>query len=696
MNGQSTTVVRFMEGADKRFVIPVYQRKYDWNYSNCQQLFDDLMSIIANNRQSHFLGSIVTEVVTNSARIEYNIIDGQQRLTTFSLLLLAMKNLVEERKVDADEDLAKLINTTYLIDTWTKSPKDQIKLRLNEADMTAYSKLFGDKEEYVADSNVTANYNFLYDMILSSGVAMQDLLIAVKKLEIVQIALDENDNAQLIFESINSTGLDLTEGDKIRNYILMGLPVRQQTAYYNDYWKKIEEYTNNDVSNFVRNYLCIKDQSIPNINHVYFAFKTFAKRGEMSLQDLLVDMLKYAKLYSRLINCESKLGLGKLDDLLYRLKRLDIVVTYPFLMEVLRLNQEDKISSDDVYKVFSIVENYIFRRTICEVPTNMLNKIFLTLNRDILRLDGTSNDYVDKLSYILTSKIENSRFPNDEEFKTALANRQIFMMSGKNKAYIFERFENSGTVETKDVYAHLDKKLYSIEHIMPQTLSDKWKEDLGPNYQDIHEKWVHRLANLTLTGYNSELSNSPFDEKRDTPTWGYKNSGIRMNQMIAQEPSWGPDALQRREDRMVEKALTIWSYPRSSYSLREDGIRTYTLEDEEIIFRGSSITKYSYLGQDVNVKSWVDMLEGMLKLFYEEDKSKLVMVVYSGSISYLSHYINKDGEGYRKPLKIAGNIFIEANTDTLTKIKMLRAVFELYEKEPRDLVFYLQKKEKAN
>lgn len=230
------------------------------------------------------------------------------------------------------------------------------------------------------------------------------------------------------------------------------------------------------------------------------------------------------------LSVKSGLKNQKLDDCLYRMMRLEVVVTRPFLMEVLRLNQDGKLSVDEVLSIFLITENYLFRRNICEVPTNALNKIFLNLNKEILRYDNTPDNYVQKFIYALLSKKESGRFPTDEEFTEELSNKQVYQMRGKYKAYLFERLENYGTIETKDVYIHLDNNIYTIEHIMPQRLTPAWTESLGVNASEIHETWLHRLANLTLSGYNPNLSNKTFAEKRDSEIGGYKASGLKLNQ----------------------------------------------------------------------------------------------------------------------------------------------------------------------
>ena len=691
MKGSEAKMTAFMEGADKRYIIPVYQRKYDWKLENCRQLYDDLKKIITDNRGSHFFGSIVSSVVPNGSKIEYHIIDGQQRLTTVTLLLLAMRNLIANGVISSGEGkLDEQISQRFLIAPWAKED-DRIKLHPVKSDREALERLFGDEEDYDNSSNLTINYRFFCDTLLKQEVPVDDLYTAVGRLEIISITLDPGDNAQLIFESLNSTGLALTEGDKIRNFILMGLPPTEQNHCYDSYWAKIEKCTGNDVSGFVRDYLSIKQQSTPTINNVYRVFKSYAEDLKLPVETLLEDLLRYARFYEKLLICKSGLKEKLLDDCLYRMARLEIVVIRPYLMEVLRLNQDGKLSVDDVLRIFLITENYLFRRNICDVPTNALNKVFLTLNREILRFDNTADNYVAKLIYVLLSKRESSRFPDDAEFCTALANKQVYQMRGKYKAYLFERFENYGTIETKDVYTHLDNNVYTIEHIMPQHLTPAWTEALGADYAEIHETWLHRLANLTLTGYNPGLSNKSFAEKRDAEESGYKASGLKMNQKIASKSSWGLAELQERNDEMVALAKKIWSYPETDFKPSEKEYDSCTLDDENIDLTGRDISKYSLQNVEQIVSSWTDMFEHVVKYLHQKDKSVLAGLAYrTGVNSEIASYVSKSENGLRSALKIDENIYIEKNTSTTIKISILRRLFALYSVDPMDLVFFLK------
>ena len=694
MKGSEAKMMEYMDGASKRYVIPVYQRKYDWKEDNCRQLYEDLKKIVFDKRDSHFFGSIVSSVIGSGATTEYHIIDGQQRLTTVTLLLLAIRNLIQQKKITAEEpQLDEQINERFLISKWAKED-DRIKLRPVKSDREALGKLFGDEEDYDQSSNLTLNYKFFCNMLLREEVSVDDLYAAIGKLEIISITLDQGDNAQLIFESLNSTGLALTEGDKIRNYILTGLPPKDQNKYYDNYWAKIEKCTDKDVSGFIRDYLSVKQQITPTISNVYRAFKEYAENVRLPIDTLLTDILRYARFYEKLLICKSGLKEQKLDDCLYRMIRLEVVVTRPFLMEVLHLNQDGKLTVEDVLQIFLITENYLFRRNICEVPTNALNKIFLNLNKEILRYDNTADQYVAKFIYALRSKKESGRFPDDEEFTEALASKQVFRMRGKYKAYLFERFENYGTIETKDVYTHLDNHVYTIEHIMPQHLTPAWTESLGANAAEIHESWLHRLANLTLTGYNPNLSNKPFQEKRDAEEGGYKASGLKMNQKISNKDSWGLSELEERNDEMIALAKKIWSFPDTEFKPAEKEFDSCTLDDENVDLTGRDIVKYSYQNVEQPVSSWADMFEHVVQFLHQKDRSILVGLAYSTSGSMdLSNYVSNAEQGLRSALKIDDNIYVERNTSTALKMSILRRLFALYDADPMDLVFFLKDEE---
>ena len=394
-------------------------------------MFDDLKKVVKTHRKSHFFGSIVSDYNPDGENMEFQIIDGQQRLTTISLLLLAMYNLMKNGVMASEQgNLADKIYRTYLIDEW-QDDDTRIKLKPVKNDQNAFGKLFDEDSEHVKDSNVTINYRYFYERIQRQELTMDELFEAIRKLEIISITLNQDDNPQLIFESLNSTGVALSEGDKIRNFILMGLPTKQQNNFYEKYWNKIEVCTGYEVSAFVRDYLSVKQQATPALSKIYFTFKAYVEDENIETEPLLAELLSYAKLYEILL--DGKTVNKKLNACINRLNRLESTVTRPFFLEVLRLFTEGKLTIEDTARVFLITENYLFRRTMCELPTNALNKIFLMLHREIVRYDGTDENYLEKFKYALLIKRERARFPEDTEFAEAIETRQVYQMNAKNK-----------------------------------------------------------------------------------------------------------------------------------------------------------------------------------------------------------------------------------------------------------------------
>lgn len=688
MNGNAQKLIKYLDGASKRFIIPVYQRNYDWKTEHCKQLYDDLVKVIRQNRKSHFFGSIVSVQSESGTMEEFLIIDGQQRLTTISLLLLAIYHLLSSGKmVSRDHQLTDKILKKYLIDEYEPEEK-RIKLKPIKNDQKAFGILFDQDEEYIPDSNLTINYRYFYDRIQHGELDIDELFDAICKLEIINISLNHEDNPQLIFESLNSTGLNLSEGDKIRNYILMGLPNDQQTKFYEKYWNRIESYTDYDVSSFVRDYLSIKQQSTPNMNSVYPTFKKYVEDAEVAdIEPLLKDLLEYAKRYAFLI--KGGHSDERLNSCIYRLNRLSTSVTRPFLLEVIRLSESGALTADELIEVFHFTESYLFRRAICDLPTNALNKIFLLLHREIIRFDGDESHYVEKFKYALLSKRERTRFPSDEEFAECMSTRNIYGMNPKNKLYLFERLENSETSETKDVWGHLDRGEYSIEHIMPQHLTAAWIVSLGDNYEAIHTNWLHRLANLTLTAYNSRYSNSPFAEKRDMPH-GFKDSGLRINQWVGQKEQWGLPELEERDQLLKNTVIGIWPYPTSNYHPQKKQMDAIAL-DEDVILTGRVLSKYSFKGAEQPVASWADMYQQVITMLHSENKAVLTKLAVSQDPAVdLSLHFSMSPTSFNSCRQIDTDLYVWTGTDTQYKINNLRKIFAIFDVPESELVFYLK------
>lgn len=680
MKGSASHLLEFLEGSRKRFIIPVYQRNYDWKTENCKQLFDDLVQVIREKKQSHFFGSIVSYA---HLRDEVVLIDGQQRITTVSLILIAMINAMKQGiMVSEDSNLVDILQDTYIIDKYRKEER-KVRLKPFRDDCNAFDRLIFNKEEdYVADSKVTHNYHYFYDRITNlKELTMDELYRAIDSLEIIDIVLEpeHGDDPQLIFESLNSTGLDLTEADKIRNFILMGLQPDIQEKYYDDYWNKIENCTGSELDSFVRNYLTIETGVIPNIRNVYQAFKAYAKGKD--IQQLLGQMLTYATAYKKLTTFD--LGDSEANEIAKRLDLLDMTVAYPFLMAFMIYASDTGIYEKELVPVLSCIESFIFRRLMCDLPTNALNKIFATLHKFVVKNKKEADTYSDVMIYYLETRKLSSAFPKDEEFLNGFTTKNIYAMRGKNKTYLFERLENGSSKEKNDIVGNIAEGILTIEHIMPQTLSSWWRQELGEKYETIHEKWLHTIANLTLTGYNSTYSNKSFPEKKTIEN-GFLQSGLRLNQYIAKFDQWTEKELEIRKKDLSDKALKIWTYPSTNFKpvKKEDDV--VSLSEDNGVATGRKITSFLFKDTIYAVSDWAKMMWEMVQLLYAINPSLL----YKEARSKKNVWFQTTPAKHYQELA-AGLYFCPSHSSTWNKMAILKNLFKIYQIDEDELAFGL-------
>lgn len=673
------------------FIIPVYQREYEWKEEQCGQLYNDLVSVVKNSRGSHFFGSIVDAADPNGNKNHFVIIDGQQRLTTISILYLAIRNIL--KKGILKSQYPKLIET---IDNYLRYQKrdGRINNKLKPAanSINAYNALFNDDSDYIEESQITKNYRYFVNRIQEKEITIDELFDAIEKLIIIDIYLDNNDDAQLIFESLNSTGLELSESDKVRNYMLMSLKLNEQERYYNTYWCRIEENTKtaavkknrSDISvktdEFIKNFLTIirKPKRIPIQNKIYDDFKSYAR--EKDKEELLKEMLKYSKYYHQIHYPKEYSPARKTDEKdikkiirgLTLLRELDFAVINPYLLELLESYDSMKVTAYDVKKSLEIIEDYLFRRTICRVPTNSLDKVFMTLHNDVLNQEGNDAGYSEKLKYVLRNKQGNSGFPSDEKLSEYLCSREIYKdMNDVYKWYLLERLEQYGTDEKIDIRGLRQENKISIEHVMPQTLNDKWKEDLGgpEDAAKIHKEWLHKLANLTLTSYNSKYSNSSFEEKRDIDN-GFKDSKFTLNKYIAACNKWTEEELIKRNELLTKLALKIWPPITSEFIPDEKPQGIIIPLNEDTNFTNTSIESFIFEGVDYQVKTWKDFLIEMLKLLHEKDNTLLTEFIKHDSFLTKSFSDNPKYFNFRCEQVIDG-VYVQTNSKTFEKVKII-------------------------
>lgn len=681
MKGDAQPLIKFFDGSDKRFIIPLYQRNYDWKEENCEQLFQDLLNLHTTCRKSHFFGSIVSSI--QSGTEDRYIIDGQQRITTVSLLLIAMVNASKAGMVKAvDGKLIEKIFKRYLVDEYQEDER-KVKLKPIKKDMQAFDALlYKHNDQYIKESNVTRNYDFFYDKVVRSGLSVDELFDSIKKLEVINIRLDEDDDPQLIFESLNSTGLDLSEADKIRNYLLMSLSPSEQDDLYNRFWNPIEVFTKYEPSSFVRDYLTMKQGKIGRIDKIYFIFKEYADGKAEARAEFLEDMYYYAKIYSQID--AANIGSDKLNQKIAQLRTLDSTIAYPFLMAFFDYAFRHAMSEDDIYKVIDVIEAYWARRIICNLPSNALNKVFATLHRDTLNHISKSGQdsmptYLNVLIYILLKKGRSSVFPTDDEVKADFKSRQIYKIPTNARMFIMERMENRDNNERHDVVKELTEKSITIEHIMPQTLSEKWKQALGEEWERVHQQYLHTISNLTLTGYNSQYSNLSFLEKRDMDK-GFKDSAFRLNNFLKSCDRWTEVELKHRQEDLLDVFMRLWPMPQTTFEPVKHEAESASLDDDDFEFTGKVIQAYILYGVRYVVSTWKEMLIQVCNHLLLEKRSTLEWLCANEKTGFSS-----SPESGRK--EFGPNMFVWTDNSTITKIAILHRLFEECNISSSELIF---------
>lgn len=701
MHGQDIPILQLFGNVSIRLIVPVYQRNYDWEQANCNQLFSDIVRLTDNPGQLHFFGSVVSAANSSGTFTDRLVIDGQQRLTSVSLFLLAIVHALKNGDIASREpDFATRILNSWVLENGGHGTSPKLKLRPVQGDRTTLDRiqayataLRGDYHGEAPDpaSRLTGNFRHFLQLLGTCGRTADELVEALNRFVIVHVELGMGDDPQQVFESLNSTGVALSEGDKIRNYVLMGMPPREQEECHRDYWVRIERCTRGAVGEFVRDYMSLKTGVIPALTKIYPSFKAFRaaeeKNGKTMVQ-ILMDLRDYSELYAILLGDDS--GIPEVNGCIFRLNRLETTVTRPYLLEVLKLWKGHTLSDEDIKAIFRDVETYLFKRLVCEMPTHALNKIFAGLHREIVRYDGTTDNYIGKFRFALLSRRGNGAFPDDPAFSAAFKSRDVYLMTAKNRTYILERLENHGTAETQDVYARLDDGTYSVEHVMPQALTPEWAAALGDQCTEIHEKWLHKIANLTLTAYNSHYGNASFMEKK-TMKNGFDTSGIRLNFYFHALTEWGEDEMESRSEALAKRALEIWPLPSTDFVPAGKNSDNKALDDDED-WTGRKIASYSFLGMTRKTTRWIDMFNDVVRMLHTMDGSVLPQIAEDPD-NPLHQVFSLEPGTLREGKEIADGVFAEQNTSTSWKLSVLRKLFDCFKIDQAELVFDLKEDE---
>lgn len=561
------TTLNKLLNTSRQFIVPIFQRNYSWQKSQYEQLwFDILRASKFKEKQNHFIGSIVyIDMGTPAGRPQQLLlIDGQQRLTTISILLCAIKDYVQKFNLETKLiNLAKIKNQ-FLYNS-DEIDEDRYKLLLNVQDKETYIKLI-DNTIFTVNkpaTNIIKCYEFFYERIedfIKQYGQIDEIYAGIFKLSLVSISLDkDSDNPQMIFESMNSTGKDLSQTDLLRNYLLMDLTPEKQTRLYKTYWKPMEELFGEDIYKndvnkfdyFIRDFLTLKSDTghICKINNVYENFKRYYLDNNCEKFAVLKDLFTYAKYYA----CIDLLQENDDELKLYwqEFKKLDSHVVYPFLLKLYDDYSRQILIKEDFKKILQVVISYLWRRAICEIPTNSLSKTFATLYQAV-----DKDDYVNSIIKAFVFKSSYKRFSSDYEVREKLQTKDIYHF--RLRKYLLEALENYYHKEPID----LNTANYTIEHIMPQNIEHNlsWQQMLGENWQEVHSLYLHSLGNLTITGYNAEMSNKSFGEKVNGES-GFKHSHLKLNESIVQCDVWNKKAIQRRTNILTDIILKIWKYP---------------------------------------------------------------------------------------------------------------------------------------
>lgn len=684
MKANEVALNRFLSQTKTQFIIPVYQRNYDWTEEQCRQLFYDILEVGSKPGSTHFIGSIVfihDGVYTSSEVRQLVVIDGQQRLTTFSLLYLALYKFAQEC---GNEGKANEIYDTYLVNIYVNEENSKLKLKQSDTNAKALKFLItnNNPKDYGEYSKVINNFNYFKQNINQDN--FQTILNGLNSLLFVEISLERGkDDPQRIFESLNSTGLELSQADLIRNYILMGLEPSEQVRIFESFWEIIEsnakDYSKEEsrVSDFIRDYLTFKIKKIPNKNSVYEEFKLrYPERNSKFYNETIKELKEFSFYYSKLINP------NKEDDNEIRkefnfINRLEINVSFPFLLPVYNDYVNNIIDKSTVVNILKLIQSYTWRRFILGLPTNALNKMFLNLYSDI-----SKSNYYQSLEKALVKKKSIQRFPNNKEIEIALAEKDVYNIQSKNRIYLLELLENYNNRE----YVSVENPDITIEHIYPQNPDAKWYDMLDESsIKEMQDKYLNTIANLTLSGNNGSLGNKMFSDKKilnkDDKQQGYIFSRLWLNQYLKEIDEWNIETIQKRYTLLLERFLQIWQYP--NIELDDEEIEN----DEDYNIYNAPDPKNKKLDYFI-FKDEKIITDEVAKMYYH-----VVKAVFEENPSAFNHPdlkillgLSTNPNDLRSPYKINSSYYIEANIDNNSKFKKLRTLLTKFDYEDELLI----------
>lgn len=682
LEAKKIRILDFIGKGKKTFNIPVYQRNYDWQEENCKKLFTDIENIIKHNEEiEHFLGTVVY-VLTKIERDyeEYVLIDGQQRITSISLLLKALHEKI------ISEDTKESIWEQYLINK--KSP-DNIRIRLKpiESDSVSYKQLI-DNNDDSSNSNVCRNYKIFKELLENSHYSAEQIYSALYKIELVTIKLEKDkksENPQLIFESLNSTGLSLTQADLIRNYLLMNSEYEKQTVLYKNFWLKIEiELTNKKISDFIRDFLTMKTGKIANKNKVYDDFKEYMRiQKELNEEAVLEELVTYSKYYNWFLNANS--NNEKINEKLKHFKYLKNTTVYPLLLSIFEdTYYYKKLDEDKLLKIIDLLISYIFRRTICGYKTSSINKVFASIPKKILENQNEKDIYFKIEKNLMERRLE-TIFPRDEEFKLNFI-KYNFEKNKELLKYTLKELEQKVSNNVINDTSNLN-----IEYIMPENLNSEWKLELGEKkFENTHLEYLGTIGNSSLIENDLLRYNKNFKTKKEF----YQKSNIEITKNINNYQVWTDNEIKNRAEQLYEKSKEIWTIP-AGYKIQKLNNIEYGKEyllNSSINVTGEKPDKLIIDSIPYPVKSWKGLLKKLCIELYNLDSDIFKELIYNPNFQtkervILSNSISK----LRQPIEISNDLYIESNLNAnaiLSYADIIAANFELSD----EIYFVLKRK----
>ena len=704
MISAQTNIQKILNASETYYEVPNFQRPYAWQAANANEFLSDLEESVEKHK-NHYFGTVVL-VEDTASTYSVAIIDGQQRVTTSLLMVAAIYHLVKKDPslIENSETTPELIRDRYLFNA--NIDKNKVKLRTVTTDNQILQRIFdvdGD-EERLKKLDPRAHLSNLYQVYsnfrkyFSTRKNLDSYIEGLKLFEVISITLNGNDdNPQRVFESINSTGKPLTDGDKIRNFALMLSNDKLRNHVYDNYWSNIEQTlvdaTKDHITDFFRSYIMSKKQAIVRLDAVYPDFKKLFDKHVGENQDVdkinsfYTDIVESLGFYELLkLNETDKLAEehSAIGETVFKMRYLQIDLYIPFAMNVLRHHANGELTNIQLGEVFKLLETYFSRRIVSGIATTSVDRFLVSLHKDILSYQKENGEasYVDVLKYVLLNRIGQTRLPDQAEFVNSVRTREAYYQRNSFLIYVLTAAEASSKEAIHTLHQISDGKLkLSIEHVMPQTLTSKeWQQMLGDDYERVHREYLHTLANLTLTGYNSEYSNRSYSEKMtlqimdkktgEIQSVGFAVSKLPINEWIAKHDVWNEDVLKERLDWWVSKLEQAWPYPSTQFKPKQEDTTVYLLDQLDL--KGAGIRSIEVYGEKNSVTTWAESLDIIVESIYSRNPDFIQIVTND---EYLSRFIRQDSSVFYNSAEIHDSgYFVDTSTNTNRKRQLIAAL----------------------